>query len=286
VNQLNEAIRDWLLFACVAIGIPATAIFELRSSDETKAVVLGSSLFCLLALNVYFAIQLHSRKKRAGKPISKRFWCGVLAMMVFSGGITVWAGSYVSAHNSYLALTLSNKPLREIYPERKRLLVELMRNRLANSLEYDKVIAEATQHPIAPALYTPGSFASKLVIDSVKSQLRNAVKTDHDYFLKQQQAMTEFEEKMATVDPAYLRSWRISRQHDDEDEAMTNQLQMDWFEETNSLYDYAAAHLSQISLRNGALVFTNEQTHAAFDGQESHCKALFDKIAGERSRGS
>jgi uncharacterized membrane protein YgdD (TMEM256/DUF423 family) len=278
VNQLNETFRDWLLFTCVAIGIPATAIFEVRSSDETKAVVLGSSLFCLLALNVYFAIQLHSRKKRAGKPISKLFWCGVLGMMVFSGGITVWAGSYVSAHNSYLALTLSNKPLKEIYPKRKRLLVELMRNRLANSLENDKAIAEARQHPIAPALYSPESFANTVVIDSVKNQLRKAVETDHGCFLKQQLAMTDFEQKMATVDPAYLRSWKTSRQYEDEAEVMTDQLQMDWFEETNSLYDYSATRLNQISLKNGALVFTNEETQVAFDRQEARCKALLAKL--------
>lgn len=277
-DQWNRTLLDWLLFVCVAVAIPATVMWELRSSDKNKMVVLSSGLFCLVAINAYFAIQLRQRKKRAGESVGKGFWYGLFVLTMTSAGITIWGGCYIAARNSYLALTLSSTPLSEIHPERKRLVVELMRNRLSNSRENDKAIAEARRHPITPPLYSPRSFADKATIDSVQSQLRKAAETDHNYFLKQRQAMTEFEDKMATVDPAYLRSWEIDREPEDEAESATDQLQVVWFNATNSLYDYAAVHSNQISVKNGSLEFANEGIREAFVTQEDHCKAIFEKL--------
>jgi hypothetical protein len=79
------------------------------------------------------------------------------------------------------------------------------------------------------------------------------------------------------VDTDYLKSFNARMQEQETAEAAMFQLEQSWVTATLALYDYAAAHMKEISLKNGELAFTNDSVRTSFNHQLENCKVLQQK---------
>jgi hypothetical protein len=200
---------------------------------------------------------------------------GVLGALV-----TSFASLRVPRHNTYLDLALSDIPLSRIQPEQKRLVVELIRRRAANSREYDSLASEAKAKPISPSLYTPESYANERLIDSTIAQLARYADADFQYSQKQQAAMSEFRQKMEKVDPKYLRSWDNRSLGEEAAEQQALNLERNWLNSAVSLYGFARSHSQEISLMNGHLEFATDDLRSEFNTKQDQSKTLYEKWQG------
>jgi hypothetical protein len=170
----------------------------------------------------------------------------------------------------------SSKPISAIKPERRAILVQLLRTRLQNSREYN---ADASRFkPITPALYSAESFEDENVIQSVKSQVEAAASRDITYSNQQQDAMNEFRTKMSKADPAYLESFDAQRKGMDDEYAKASSQIAQWLEATVDLYDFVAANHKTIKLNGNELAFSDPTIKASFDDKKKHSTDLLDKI--------
>lgn len=273
----NRHRLDWLVLSCLNATIPALLVWKTRSGETTPTVAVLSGLLCLIVMNVMVLMAIRKRNARTGQLTSKwivrgSFGLGLLAALAMSAGVFA-----VQQRNDYLDLALSDVPLPRIEPERKRLVVELIRRRAANSRDYDGLIAEVGKNPMSPGLHTPESFANKEVIESTITQLTKYAEIDFQYFQKQQAAMAEFRQKMATVDPAYLQAWDAKRQQHEEAELSANDLEHQWLASAASLYGYAASHSKDISLRDGRLEFATDVIRLEFHDNQDKSRVLYQK---------
>lgn len=188
----------------------------------------------------------------------------------------------VPVHNEYVDLALSNVPLSQIHPERKALVVELIRSKAANSREYDAVLARTK--PLSPELYSSESFASKEANTDTMEQLREATDADFAYRAKQQEAEKEFESKMSAVDPQYLKAF-VGNSSEEAADAATSSLERQWFSTTAALYEYAAAHQKEIGVQNGNLKFASTAVQIKFNRRQEFSKTLHAKLL-ERVQGA
>jgi hypothetical protein len=247
---------DWLVLLCADATVPAVLVWKTHSGEVRPIIALVSGLLCLLVTNALVLMAISKHNKRTGQPTSKSLLLGATGLGVFVALLTSMAAFAVPQHNNYLDLALSDVPLSSIQPEQRRLVVELLRRRAANSREYDSIVAEVKTKPMSPSLYTPESFASEQVIKSTLAQLMKYTDADVEYSQKQQTVMSEFRQRMAKVDPEYLRTWDVDRQGQELAEESAISLERGWLESVVSLYGYAESHPKEICLKDGHLEFT------------------------------
>jgi hypothetical protein len=202
-------------------------------------------------------------------------------LAVASATVTALAVSSIPAHNEYVDLAFSDVPLSQIHPERKALVVELIRRKAANSREYDIDASQAK--PLSPPLYSPESFASKDAIADTMGQLKKATDSDFAYRAKQQDAEADFRKRMSEVDPQYLATFDSNLEK--ADEASMSNLEQQWFSTTSALYQYAAAHQKEIEVRNGNLKFNTTAVQIEFNQRQELSKTLYAKFL-ERVHGA
>jgi hypothetical protein len=126
-------------------------------------------------------------------------------------------------------------------------------------------------------IHTPESFANGQVIESTITRLTKSTDADFQYSQKQQAVMSEFRQKMAKVDPEYLRSWDIERQGQEAAEQRAIRLEREWLASAVSLYGYAGSHSKQISLKNGQLEFATDAVRLEFNSKQDESRDLYQK---------
>jgi hypothetical protein len=209
--------RDIYLLLLVNLGIPAIILRQLHRGDSSHRVSIWSAWLSALILNFVFVSGIRNRHRRNGQMLHPKFILVAVVLAISSGFITTLAVSATKEHNSYLELAQSGIPLNQIQPEQKRLVVELIRRRAANSDENNRVMANIK--PISPPLYSIDSFATKEAIESTSTQLKTAYDLDCDYAQRQGQALQDFRYKMSRADPSYLQSFDSARRDEEADEA-------------------------------------------------------------------
>jgi len=269
---------DWIILAAVNIAVPVTTIWKYHAGDTNSKVALVSGVISLLACNSVVLLAFRKRLDREDTPLPKTLIVGAVALVALSCLVTILGVSSVSHHDEYMDLALSDIPLGNIEPERKRLVVELIRRTAANSREENNTLAEVQKVPMKPSVYSPESFADRRVIESTMTQLRKYADIDLQYFDKQQSAREEFRQKMAASDPGYLRDWDAKRQSQEALEAATEQLERNWLSDVQSLYDYAAEHLQDISVKDGQIIISDAVVRQEFDERLERSKALNHKL--------
>jgi len=179
----------------------------------------------------------------------------------------------VRPRNDILELAFSDVPLGKISPEPKRLLVELVRRRDANSRTYSQIAS--TMRPLSPPLYSAESFANEKVCRGTAIRLTQSVEADFGYFAQQEQAGKEFSENLMRIAPTsdLLKAdqWQASA-------SVGNELEHTWLSSTVGLYDYAASHAKDITIKNGTLEFSTESVRREFNRQLATSKDLFQKF--------
>jgi hypothetical protein len=205
-----------------------------------------------------------------------------LALVVLSGLITTISIA-ASPIDDYLAVALSDVPLNKIKPDRKRLIVELIRHNKAASDENSRIAM--TMKPNSPALYSVDSFANETAMESTSSQLKQAYDIDKAYAAAKHQARQAFHDQMQRVDPDYLRDFVSRMQEDDSLEASIEAEESKWVASALSLYDYAAAHASDISLNKGGhLAIASEELKQNLLQQINVSTALKQTMMNDRAK--
>jgi sugar (pentulose or hexulose) kinase len=96
------------------------------------------------------------RREQGDQRLMRKTVLLTLFLCIASGIASTVAVTLTTTQNSYLALAQSDKPLNEIHPERKRLVVEFIRQSAANSAENNR--NAAALKPIDPPLYAVASL--------------------------------------------------------------------------------------------------------------------------------
>lgn len=271
-NQL-----DWLMLLCMNATVTVVLVWKTHLGEIPPSVALISAPLCLLLLNFVIIIAVRKRNHQKGQPTSKRLVPGAIGLSAMAALVTSVLVFAVPQRNNYVDLALSAIPLSNIQPEQKRLVVELIRRRTANSREYEKRLADAKAKPLSPSLYTPESFANPEVIESTIAQLKKYADADFEYSQKQRAVASEFRQKMAKVDPDFLRSWDIERQGQEAAEQRATDLEHEWLESTASLYRCAESHSGDISLKSGHLEFARDAVRLEFSNKQDESKSLYRK---------
>jgi hypothetical protein len=271
----------WLL-VLVNLSVPAFVFFQRDRNDlsDAKNIWIGwisaSLLTTVLVISMYLRLPLDRRR------ISKSMVLTSLALVALSGIITTISISATPSDN-YLAVALSDTPLNSIKPDRKRLMVELIREEKAASDENSR-IAHSIK-PISPALYSVESFVNEAAMKSTSSQLKQAYDIDQTYAAAKLQARRAFHDKMQKVDPAFLRGIESRMQEGDSTEASIEKDEAKWVSSAVSLYDYTAAHASDISLNSsGHLTIKSDELRRRFLQQVETSKALQQAMINDRTK--
>jgi hypothetical protein len=249
-------------------------VWERRAGEVGITAALISGMIALALANIAVIIGVRARNKRQGQPASRGLAFGAVVLAVVSACVMAIGVFSVPAHNEFVDLAFSNTPLSEIRPERKALVVELIRRRAANSREYEAVAAQVK--PLSPPLYSPESFANEYAIRNTVDYLKKYADIDFAYYSKQQEVMADFRNKMSKADPEYLKRWDAETGRGVA-EASTNNLERQWLTSAFALYDYAASHVKDITVTDGKLNFSTERVRLEFNEKEEKSKTLYTK---------
>jgi hypothetical protein len=243
-----------------------------HGGEVSQTVAFVSGFVSLLVFNSVIITAIHFREKRKNEGAPRGFVFGSVGLALSSALLTVIGVYSIPEHNDYVELAFSNVPLDQIHPERKALVVELLRRTAAHSKKYESVAAQ--MKPISPQLYSADSFATVDLTHSVTEQYKKAAADDSTYRETQLRAMNEFRNKMMAVDPDYLKSFEAGQQEREMRESKYFQKHQESVNGTLTLYEYAEAHSGDISVRDGQLRFANDGVRIEFARQLEVSKSL------------
>jgi hypothetical protein len=267
--------KDWLLLVSIDVTVPITIAWKRHTGEVNTTIAIVSGLVSLAVLNAVLILMIRARNKRQGQSVPRTLIMGAIGLMLLGVLVTCLSAFAVPAHNDYLELALSDKPLNDIHPAQRALVVELLRRRLANSRANSQMIADIK--PVSPPLFSPDSFASESTIRSVSGAYKNATDADFSYYAQQQKAMNDFRSKMTKVDPEYLKSFEAEQQQRETADAEGYKMEQESTAATLALYQYAATHAKDITIKNGELTFSTEGVRLEFSRQLENSKVLFSK---------
>jgi hypothetical protein len=266
---------DWLVVLCINLPIPLMMVWKRGHGELGVAAAIISGLAALALVNIAAIVGIRVRNRRQGRPNSLKFVLCTLTAAVASASVMTLGVTSVRPRNEYIDLAFSSVPLNQIHPERKALVVELIRRKAANSHEYDAIAGQTKA--LSPSLYSPESLSSSDVIGRTMEQLEHAADADLAYYAKQQEADKEFRTKMGEADRQFLEDFD-SLNSEDVAEAAIMQLEQQWLSSTSALYAYAAEHQREIELRDGKLKFSSTAVQMEFNKREEYSKTLYDKL--------
>jgi hypothetical protein len=269
-NSLSRTQLDYLLMGLVNATIPAILMWEHGSGDVTRHIALVTGFVSVLAFNAALLMGIIARNRRENQVTSGRVIVFCVLLAVASVGATTVGVRWTMDSDDLLKVALSSTPLSEIHPEQKRLFVELLRHKRRNSEEYSRVAA-ATK-PIAPALYSPDSFASPKVIEHTCAAVAKAAGIDFSYFSQQSSADREFRDRIMRIDPAsdYLKGVESQSER----ERSVDALEHGWLSSVTDLYGFAASHVRDIVIDKGELTFSNDAAGVAFSEKMKSSRGL------------
>ena len=276
----QRKLMDWLLVALGNLTVPVMLLWKLHNGSIESSVAKVSCWISLGLLTVALVLGFTKRNRSGRGSVSRRLLIGVFFIAILNALVTTSAIGAFEKENSYMKLTVSSKPLSEIYPERKRLVVEALRRTAANSRENSATAAHIK--PISPPLYSADSFASIAIMKTTSQQLNDAFQLDKSYAAQQKEVMIDLRRKMASVDADYLKSWNLARADQESSEAATEAIEERWVLSTLGLYEYAMQHHNEITVKNGALEFSSPIVQKDFQSQEKTCKQLQHDMQAHR----
>jgi hypothetical protein len=271
----------WLLLV-VNLAVPAFVMVQRNGNHLTDAANIWVGWISATMLTVMLVVGTYLRLPMDRRQIPRSMVLTSLALVVLSGLITT-VSIESSPSDNYLAVALSDTPLNKIKPDRKRLIVELVRQNKAASDENSRIAK--TMKPISPALYSVDSFANKTAMESTSSQLKQAYDIDKAYAVAKHEARQAFHDQMQKIDPDYLRGFDSKMQEDDSLETSIEAEESKWVESALSLYDYATAHASDISLnKDGHLAIASEELKQNLLQQINASTALKQTMMNDRAK--
>jgi hypothetical protein len=267
---------DWLLVIVVNFST-AFWLFWQHARGGTSAettIITTPIVFVITNVALFLGIRAKNRRKQLKTPATLIVTALLLAL---SASGFLWASLHQDLNgNDLLNEANSSTPISEIRPERNAILVQLIRTRLRNSREI--VAAAKAMKPIAPPLYSSGSFANESVIRSVINQVETAAALDFNNAEKQEMAMDEFRARMSQADPAYLTSFEAQRKTEEYEDRQALSQEKEWFEATIDLYNFAAANQEAMKIERDHVVVSNSKLQSIFDNKKKESAQLLERV--------
>jgi hypothetical protein len=271
----------WLL-VLANLSVPAWVVLQRNDTHLSDTATIWVGWISAAFVTTVFLISTYLRLPAASRKLPRSTVLISISLVIVSGLITTITISATPSDN-YLQVALSDVPLNKVHPERKRLLVELIRRDKAASDENGRLAKSAK--PISPALYSVASFASKQVMDSTTAQLKQAYAGDLAYTTAKRQALQDFHDRMLNVDPVYLSSFEAKLHASNTSEDALETTETKWVASTLDLYNYAAAHADQISMTSdGHLVIADGSIRQSLLQQINACTTLQQTMLNQRQK--
>jgi hypothetical protein len=271
----------WLL-VIVNLSVPAFVLFQRNGNNLGDTANIWVGWISAALMTVVLLVSIYRRLPAASRKIPRSMVMISIGLVVLSGLITTISIAATPSDN-YLQVALSDVPLDKVHPERKRLLVELLRRDKAASDENGRLAK--TMKPISPALYSVASFASKEVMESTSSQLKQAYDGDRSYEAAKLQALQNFHDQMLKVDPDYLSAFEAKLRSNNAAEDALEATETKWVTSTIDLYSYAVAHSTQVSMtKDGHLVIVDDSPRQNLLQQINECTTLQQTMLDQRQK--
>lgn len=274
---ISERGRDWLVLGGIDLGIGAVILWQLHTGVIGYLPDLWLCWIFYAAANVWFLLFMRWRNRRLGHALPRRFVLQAAAVALGCGLLTTALMRQVKAVNRYDALAYSKTPLRAIHPLRDRLIVQLIRERAADSRQYQAALAKLGT--LSPPVYSPASFESEASISTTLRFMQRASAVESAYDNELQQSSQAFRSRMVKADPAYLRSWNRKERGEEAVEDRTITLERQWIQSVVSLYHYAAAHENQMEVLKSGVLFSAPDVKTAFEQKELSSVKLEQQVS-------
>lgn len=250
----------------VNITMQVIVIWRCYAGEINASVASISGLATAVFGNVALLVGFNIRRRREGQKIPRNIVVFGLLLGIAGTGGTAAGARLISTQDDFVQLARSTRPLDDIRPPQKRLVVQLLRRREHLSSDYAR--SAAAVKPISPPLYSPNSFATLAAIRSTSAAIGEAATKDFEYLAQRQEATDEFRDQMTRIDPRseYVRAWEQTANR----EAAFATLEKDWVSSVMDLYGYAAIHTGSLSVIDGRIILSG-------DGERTEFVALLEK---------
>lgn len=276
MTQVGQRNRDWLVIVGVNLTATLWLFWQHYKGQTTAETTLIAAPIVLVVLNSVMlrGIRAKNRRQQLDTPTSLIVTAILLACAATG---SLWAAFHGGlGGNELMNEVVSSKPLTAIRPERKAILVQLLRTRLQNSRDYDVAVLQIK--PTPPPLYSAQSFENDTVMQAVMSHVQKVASLDISYAEKQQDAMNEFRTRMSKADPAYLQSFEAELPGRVDEYGQMASLEKEWLKATSDLYDFVGANYGKIRLNKDQLAFSDPNVKANFDDKKKCATDLWNKI--------
>jgi hypothetical protein len=164
---------DRILLVAVSPVCFLMPLWQYKSGAFTARVALAAGLVSAPVIYSVLLLSIRVRNRRNGirTPLALLIAAVVLSVACDSA---LWLALRKDvSRNELVAQALSARPLSEIHPAQRALVVDLLRKTLQNSQNYEQVGSQIK--PLQPPLYSAESFQGSGAIQSELSQLEGAM---------------------------------------------------------------------------------------------------------------
>jgi hypothetical protein len=267
---------DWILLGLVCYWALDTPISGYRSGLWSPRVGLVSGFLTLAVGGTIALLTIRSRHHRLGLPTPRSLLIGAIAGGVLSaGGLWLMLGNEMS-EKDLMMTALSSKPISEIQPEEKALVVQFLRKEIARDRDY-KQIALQTKPPEFP-LFSNGSFGNEAIMQREVDWFQKAVARDASNYDQHEHNLEEFRSLMMKRHAAFLVSFNLGIHSKEESFAEILSLEKQLLDATVDLYGFAARNRENIIYFNGNFISHDPAVWNAFAEKRRNCISIYQGL--------
>ncbi len=274
----TRLLNDWILVVGMNIVIFFVPVWKYRIGDAAPRVALISGLSSLLFLDAAVLLIIRARNRRAGFPLAWSLVVGAIIGGMISASALWLVLANEMTENDLMMTALSSKPIGEIRPEVKALVVQLLRRELERNKAYERIVSQ--NKPLDPPLFSNASFRSLAVMQQEVDAVRKAVALDLTTYDQHEHDLNEFRSAIMKIDPTWLKKFDSTMRSKAEPWEEVMSLDKQLLDATVDLYGFAARHPENISFQFGNLVSHDADIWNTFAGKRKKCIDLMRLLKG------
>ena len=272
----KRLLNDWIAIAGVGILAVATPVWKYRAGDCAPRVALVSGLLSLSVIDAVLLLTIRARNRRRGLPLPRSLPMGAVVVgMLSAGGLWLMLGNEMSEKDLTMA-ALSSRPISEIRPEEKALVVQLLRKELKRNRDYQQMVSQIK--PLDPPPFSNESFRSLTTMQQEVDGLKKAFTLDFTTYDQHERDLGEFRSVMMKRYPAYLESFNSGIRNKEESWEEILSLERQLLNAAVDLYSFAARNPENISFQRGNLVSHDAGVWNTFAKKRSNCISLLKSL--------
>ena len=267
---------DWSLVALVSYWALDTPVSGYRSGLWSPRCDLVSGFLTLVVGGAIVFLVIRSRYRDLGLPVPRSLLIGAVASGVLSaGGLWLMLGNEMS-EKDFMMTALSSKPISEIQPEYKALVVELFRKELKRDRDYQQKSSQLK--PLNPPLFSNESFRSLPIMQGEVEGVNEVIALDLAAYDQHEHNLGEFQSAMKKRHSDLLKSFNSGTRSKEESLQEIISLERQFFDATLDLYRFAARNPENIIYQHGDLVSHDVGIWNTFAEKRNNCISLLQRL--------